>query len=225
MIITNLFSSFDPSTNYLSSFNWVAGRLFIILLINKFWVKPRVTKTLFNLITKRLFNEFKIIVGNNKYFRVILMSLFSFIVINNFLGLFPYIFTSTRHMAVSLSIAVPIWVGIIFYGWAIFNKDIFAHLVPQSTPGVLMPFMVLIERIRNVIRPLTLSIRLSANIIAGHLLITLLGNQIASRALTLLPIIIVVQLALVTLELAVSIIQAYVFSILITLYVREIGSH
>jgi len=80
--------------------------------------------------------------------------------------------------------------------------------------------MVLIESIRRVIRPLTLAIRLSANIIAGHLLITLIGNQLAS--LNMLGIIFPTQIMLVGLEMAVSLIQAYVFSILITLYISEI---
>lgn len=101
----------------------------------------------------------------------------------------------------------------------------FAHLVPQRTPVVLIPFIVLIESIRNVIRPVTLSIRLSANIIAGHLLITLLGNLLASSASITLAVMMIVQLALVRLEIAVSVIQAYVFSILITLYVGEVGQH
>jgi len=225
MIITNLFSSFDPSTRFYFSLNWMGARLFMVLLLNKFWVDPSKTKIFFNFLAKNLFNEFKIIVASNKYFRILIISLFTFIVLNNFLGLFPYIFTSTRHMSVSLSLAIPLWLGMILFGWISFNKDIFAHLVPIRTPGILIPFMVLIERIRNVIRPITLAIRLSANIIAGHLLITLLGNQLASRRVSLIPGIIVVQLALVSLEIAVSLIQAYVFSILITLYIREINSH
>jgi len=96
----------------------------------------------------------------------------------------------------------------------------FAHLVPMRTPGVLIPFIVLIETVRRVIRPLTLAIRLSANIIAGHLLLTLLGNQLAN--LRILGLIFPTEIMLVGLEMAVSLIQAYVFTILITLYVREV---
>lgn len=101
----------------------------------------------------------------------------------------------------------------------------FAHLVPQRTPNVLIPFIVLIESIRNIIRPGTLAVRLTANIIAGHLLITLLGNQTAERTGIVLIILINVQLLLITLEIAVSVIQSYVFTVLITLYTREIHSH
>lgn len=223
-MIANLFSAFDPSTRRWLSLNWIS-RIILLLLINSFWLKKRSPKQMVSIIINGLYKEFKIIVFENKYFRFILMGLFIFIVTNNFLGLFPYIFTSTRHIAISLTMAIPLWLGIIIFGWIKFNKDIFAHLVPQSTPGALIPFMVLIERVRNMIRPITLAIRLSANMIAGHLLITLLGNQLAQASPSALPLVMLVQLALVTLEIAVSLIQAYVFSILITLYIGEIGRH
>ena len=93
----------------------------------------------------------------------------------------------------------------------------------MGTPAVLISFIVIIELIRSLIRPLTLAIRLSANIIAGHLLMTLLGNQLAN--FRLLGLIVPGELLLVGLEIAVSLIQAYVFSILITLYVREIREY
>jgi len=100
-----------------------------------------------------------------------------------------------------------------------------AHLVPQSTPGALMPFMVVIETIRNIIRPLTLAVRLMANIVAGHLLITLLGNQTTLTSGLIFLSLILTQIILLTLESAVAIIQSYVFAVLSTLYAREITSH
>lgn len=101
----------------------------------------------------------------------------------------------------------------------------FTHLVPQGTPSVLMPFMVLIESISNSIRPFTLAVRLMANIVAGHLLITLLANQTSAISLAPAIILVQVQMILVILELAVSVIQAYVFSVLITMYASEIHSN
>ena len=83
--------------------------------------------------------------------------------------------------------------------------------------------MVLIETIRNVIRPGTLAVRLSANIIAGHLLITLLGNQTARVGPSLLFALIGIQIALLTLESAVALIQSYVFAVLSTLYSSEVS--
>lgn len=81
--------------------------------------------------------------------------------------------------------------------------------------------MVLIELVRNVIRPITLSVRLAANIIAGHLLLSLLETQLATSSWILLPIIGVAQYLLLILESAVAYIQAYVFSVLTTLYASE----
>jgi len=97
--------------------------------------------------------------------------------------------------------------------------------VPQSTPGALIPFIVLIESVRNIIRPLTLAVRLMANIVAGHLLITLLGKQTAASSNILLVSLLTTQTILLTLESAVAIIQSYVFTVLTTLYAREITSH
>jgi F-type H+-transporting ATPase subunit a len=97
-----------------------------------------------------------------------------------------------------------------------------AHLVPLGTPGVLIPFIVLIETVSNVIRPGTLAVRLAANIIAGHLLLVLLGNQGPSITFSLLRVLLVTQILLLTLERAVAVIQSYVFAVLATLYSREV---
>jgi len=99
----------------------------------------------------------------------------------------------------------------------------FAHLVPSGTPPALIAFIVLIETVRNVIRPITLSVRLAANMVAGHLLITLLGNQGVGLASTAIPLLVGVQILLVVLESAVALIQAYVFTTLTTLYAREVN--
>jgi len=95
--------------------------------------------------------------------------------------------------------------------------------VPQGTPGPLIPFIVLIETIRNVIRPITLAVRLAANIIAGHLLLTLLGRTGPSLSLTLVTLLLFSQVLLLTLEAAVAVIQSYVFAVLRTLYAREVN--
>jgi F-type H+-transporting ATPase subunit a len=91
-----------------------------------------------------------------------------------------------------------------------------AHLIPLNTPIYLAPFITIIETLRILIRPLSLSIRLTANIIAGHLIITLLNNNNY-----LIIIILIIQLFIITFELSVALIQRYVFSILSSLYSRE----
>ena len=108
------------------------------------------------------------------------------------------------------------------YGWINNTNHIFAHLVPLGTPIVLIPFIVLIESIRNIIRPITLSVRLAANLTAGHLLLILLGERIVNSRILIIITVTAAQFALITLEAAVAVIQAYVFATLSTLYASEV---
>jgi F-type H+-transporting ATPase subunit a len=224
-MITNLFSIFDPSTSIINlSLNWVRiilGCLFIPAII---WTVPSRYNLTFNKINFKLHEELKILL--NSLFKgntLIFISLFFMILFNNFLGLFPYIFTRTRQIVMTLSLAFPLWLSFIIYGWLINTNHIFIHLVPQRTPPLLIIFIVLIETIRNLIRPGTLAIRLTANMIAGHLLITLLGNIGSSLISYILIFLLIIQVILLILECAVTIIQSYVFTVLGTLYSREVN--
>nr|YP_010464266.1 ATP synthase F0 subunit 6 [Lagria rufipennis]UUL71643.1 ATP synthase F0 subunit 6 [Lagria rufipennis] len=220
----NLFSSFDPSSNMNFSLNWLSIMISLLILPMLFWLIPSRISYLFMKVVSSLHNEFKLIAGKNYYgITMLLISLLMFILFNNFLGLFPYIFTSSSHMVFSLSLALPLWLTLMINGWMNNFIMMLAHLVPQGTPKVLMPFMVCIETISNMIRPGTLAIRLSANIIAGHLLMTLLGNTGNMITYYFLSILLMVQIFLLVLESAVSIIQSYVFSILMTLYSSEVN--
>lgn len=225
-MITNLFSIFDPATKILYinfSLNWLSITIIILLIPNIYWLIPNNLNLIYRKILNLLFNEFKITIKKkNNNFNLLFISLFIFILVNNFLGLFPYIFTRTSHLSINLTLALPLWLRIIIYGWINITNHIFTHLVPQGTPNVLIPFIILIESIRNIIRPITLTIRLTANIIAGHLLLTLLGNIGPKIILIFIPLLLLIQIILLMLESAVAIIQSYVFSVLITLYAREI---
>jgi len=138
------------------------------------------------------------------------------------MGLFPYIFTRTRHISFTLTLALPLWLGRILLSIIFQYNNLLAHLVPTGTPAFLMPIIVIIETVRNIIRPITLSIRLAANIVAGHLLLTLLGSQGPRlRSINLIFLIIGLYLLLL-LEVAVACIQSYVFTILSSLYLNEL---
>jgi F-type H+-transporting ATPase subunit a len=225
-MIINLFSVFDPSTWIFSlSLNWLRTFIGFLIIPISFWLIPsRLSYTWF-LIINTLHKEFKILIGNNGFngSTFIFINLLTIILFNNFIGLFPYIFTSSSHLTFTLTLSLPLWIRFILYGWIINTNHIFCHLVPQGTPSILIPFIVLIETIRNIIRPGTLAVRLTANIIAGHLLITLLGNTGPSLSVSLIWLLIIVQLLLLLLESAVSIIQSYVFAVLSTLYSSEIN--
>nr|YP_010238969.1 ATP synthase F0 subunit 6 [Megalinus hunanensis]QTE20684.1 ATP synthase F0 subunit 6 [Megalinus hunanensis] len=220
-MMANLFSSFDPITAFNLSLNWMSTLLGILFIPSMFWLIPSRWNFLWIKIINILHIEFKILIGKVKGSTLIFISLFSIILFNNFLGLFPYIFTSTSHLILTLSLALPLWLSFMIYGWTNHTTHMFAHLVPQGTPAILMPFMVCIETISNIIRPMTLAVRLAANMIAGHLLLTLLGNTGPMMSLILLNILIFTQILLLVLESAVAIIQSYVFAILSTLYSSE----
>nr|QAY82020.1 ATP synthase F0 subunit 6 [Omophoita sp. REN-2018] len=223
-MMMNLFSSFDPTSNYNLSLNWMSTLMSIIVIPMSFWIFPSRVYMLWFKILTILHKEFKILIGplKSQGSTLIFISLFSLILFNNFMGLFPYIFTSTSHMSMTIALALPLWFTFLLFGWLNNTIHMLAHLVPQGTPPILMPFMVCIESISNLIRPMTLAIRLSANMIAGHLLLTLLGNTGPYMSMLTLNILIFTQILLLTLELAVSIIQSYVFAILSTLYSSEV---
>nr|QFK68873.1 ATP synthase F0 subunit 6 [Graphium doson] len=225
-MMTNLFSIFDPSTNIFNlSLNWISTLIGLFFLPYSFWIIPNRHFILWNFILNKLHNEFKTLLGPNSFkgSTFIFISLFSFVLFNNFLGLFPYIFTSTSHLTISLSISLTLWLSFMFYGWINNSQHMFIHMIPQGTPGILMPFMVLIETISNIIRPGTLAVRLTANMIAGHLLLTLLSSTGNNMSFLMLFILIFLQILLLILESAVAIIQSYVISILSTLYSSEVN--
>jgi len=206
------------------SLGWLSAIMIFLVVIRNYWVSPNQVITVFKIGVRYLYGEFKSLTDSRFPPGGILLPLrlFLSIIFINFTGLVPYFFTSSRHMRCSLSLALRLWVGHVFIAWLSVSEKIFAHLIPAGTPTALIPFMVLIELIRSVIRPLTLRVRLAANMIAGHLLITLLRNQLSP----LIPVwaygIIFALVLLVILETAVAIIQSYVFRVLSALYLTEV---
>lgn len=223
-MITNLFSSFDPITSQNLAINWVSALIPIFLIPLIFWVTPSRRNLMVKGLLVYLHRELGALLKPTltQGITIFIIAIIWLIIANNLNGLFPFIFTATSHIVISLRIALPLWLTFILFGWVNNTNKIFAHLLPNNTPILLISFMVIIETISNIIRPITLSIRLSANMIAGHLLLTLLGSQGGIYSLTNNMLIVSTQLALLTLELAVAIIQAYVFIVLISLYSTEV---
>ncbi len=205
--------------------NWLARVLGVIFFPRIFWLRKNYRQILLSKFFIILHGEFKAIFGKISYpgSTFLTVRLFVFVFFNNFLGLFPYIFTSSRHGRITLALAFPLWVGHIIWAFRFNLETRLAHFVPLSTPPLLIPLIVLIELIRRLIRPFTLAIRLAANIIAGHLLLILLREKIVDSRVSIFVGVLVGLLALLVLELAVRIIQAYVFRLLSTLYLNEVN--
>nr|QNS38592.1 ATP synthase F0 subunit 6 [Cyprinodon julimes] len=155
---------------------------------------------------------------------LILTSLMLFLISLNMLGLLPYTFTPTTQLSLNMALAVPLWLATVIIGMRTQPTHALGHLLPEGTPTLLIPILIIIETISLFIRPLALGVRLTANLTAGHLLIQL----IATAAFVLLPIMpttailtSILLLLLTLLEVAVAMIQAYVFVLLLSLYLQE----
>nr|YP_009259137.1 ATP synthase F0 subunit 6 [Lateolabrax latus]ALN11676.1 ATP synthase F0 subunit 6 [Lateolabrax latus] len=155
---------------------------------------------------------------------LLLTSLMLFIMTLNMLGLLPYTFTPTTQLSLNLGLAVPLWLATVIIGFRNQPTIALGHLLPEGTPVLLIPVLIIIETISLLIRPLALGVRLTANLTAGHLLIQLISTAV----LVLLPLMPMVAIAtsvllflLSLLEVAVAMIQAYVFVLLLTLYLQE----
>nr|YP_010268839.1 ATP synthase F0 subunit 6 [Halobates hayanus]UIG88218.1 ATP synthase F0 subunit 6 [Halobates hayanus]UIG88234.1 ATP synthase F0 subunit 6 [Halobates hayanus] len=222
-MMTNLFSTFDPSTSMYYSMNWMSTMIILMIMPYPYWIIKSRQKMLINLIYKTLHQEFKTLLSKSEGLTLMMTSLFMFILINNMMGLLPYIFTSSSHLIFSLALSLPLWLSIMLFGWINKTQHMFSHLIPAGTPGMLMPFMVCIETISNIIRPGSLAVRLTANMIAGHLLMSLLGNNTTSASTMMIMMLMTIQIGLMLFETAVAMIQAYVFSVLTTLYSSEVN--
>nr|ABM63676.1 ATP synthase subunit 6 [Hyla meridionalis]ABM63679.1 ATP synthase subunit 6 [Hyla meridionalis]ABM63682.1 ATP synthase subunit 6 [Hyla meridionalis]ABM63685.1 ATP synthase subunit 6 [Hyla meridionalis] len=155
---------------------------------------------------------------------LILTSLMIFLLGMNLLGLLPYTFTPTTQLSLNLGLAIPLWLATVAIGFRNQLTASLGHFLPEGTPTPLIPILIIIETISLFIRPLALGVRLTANLTAGHLLIQL----ISSATLALLfssPIVsaltFVTLMLLTMLEIAVAMIQAYVFVLLLSLYLQE----
>jgi F-type H+-transporting ATPase subunit a len=220
-MITNLFSVFDPSSSIFST-AWTLIFILPLIIRKKLWIIRNPTKQVILSILRNFKKEVSFTLNKKeKRTELIIITAFITILLINFLALYPQVFSVTSHLTVTLPLSLTFWLGIILFGWIKNTNHILSHLLPQGTPAVLISFMVIIELTRNIIRPITLCVRLTANLIAGHLLITLLGNALSNLGLLQNILATPISLTLSVLESAVACIQAYVFMTLVTLYTTE----
>lgn len=216
-----LFSVFDPVSFWGFSLNWVVF-FFVILLISlimsvigggEIEVMENVVIGLFILLKDISFP---------KYVGVSAIGVFIFIRLSglNVIGLFPFIFSVTRHLMVSFGLGMVMWLSFFFIGWVRRIRFISAHLVPEGSPIGLAPFMVFVELIRHLIRPITLSVRLVANMVAGHLILGLI-SFLRMRRITGFFVSVFLQRIIIVMEWVVIFTQAFVFGILLVLYVMD----
>lgn len=218
-----------------SSFNLLAI-LFIISLIlrnfnssNSLYLIPSnyqlilesLYKFILSIITDQIGNEGK------KYF-TLLTTIFLFILFSNFLGMIPYTLTVTSHPIITLGFALSLFIGITSIGFLKHGLHFFHLFVPSGVPAPLLPLIVFIEIISYLTRPISLGIRLAANMFAGHTLLNIISfftwnifiyGGIFGLA-GLIPTLLI--LALISLEFVICFLQAYVFTVLIASYLNDV---
>nr|YP_009179827.1 ATP synthase F0 subunit 6 [Cyprinus acutidorsalis]ALL45494.1 ATP synthase F0 subunit 6 [Cyprinus acutidorsalis] len=162
-------------------------------------------------------------VGGHKW-ALLLASLVIFLITINMLGLLPYTFTPTTQLSLDMGFAVPLWLATVIIGMRNQPTVALGHLLPEGTPIPLIPVLIIIETISLLIRPLALGVRLTPNLTAGHLLIQLIATAVFV-VLPMMPTVGILTAAvlflLTLLEVAVAMIEAYVFVLLLSLYLQE----
>nr|ABU68966.1 ATP synthase subunit 6 [Halcyon malimbica] len=201
--------------------------LFPTLLLpspNNRWITNRFSTLqlwFINLITKQLMIPLN---KNGHKWALILTSLMMLLLLINLLGLLPYTFTPTTQLSMNMALAFPLWLATLIIGLRNQPSISLGHLLPEGTPTLLIPALILIETTSLLIRPLALGVRLTANLTAGHLLIQLISTA-STVLLPIMPTISIltttILLLLTILEVAVAMIQAYVFVLLLSLYLQE----
>lgn len=162
-----------------------------------------------------------------KRFFPFVFTLFMFVLFGNMLGLLPYAFTYTSHIAVTFALAAIVFVLITVVALALHGKKFFGYFFPEGAPLWLAPIIIPVEVVSYLSRPISLSIRLFANMVAGHVMlkvfatfIVLLGGLGAvGPFVAVLPL--TVNVALVGFEILVAFLQAYVFAILTSIYLHD----
>nr|AYN73427.1 ATP synthase F0 subunit 6 [Buceros rhinoceros] len=188
---------------------WITNRLSTLQL----WLLGLITKQLMTPLNKK----------GHKW-AIILTSLMMLLLTINLLGLLPYTFTPTTQLSMNMALAFPLWLATLLTGLRNQPSISLGHLLPEGTPTPLIPALILIETTSLLIRPLALGVRLTANLTAGHLLIQLISTA-TTALLPIMPTISIlttmILFLLTILEVAVAMIQAYVFVLLLSLYLQE----
>ena len=156
-----------------------------------------------------------------KPFFPFIFTLFMFVLFCNMIGMLPYSFTVTSHIIVTLMLAVVVFIGVTIIGFVKHGIKYLELFVPKGVPIVLLPLIVIIEIISYLSRPVSLSVRLFANMMAGHTMLKVFGGFVISLGLLggWLPL--GFSVALTGLEILVAFLQAYVFAILTCIYLND----
>ena len=200
----------------------------VIFLLNKSYLGWNRWGVAVLAVYDTILNMTKSQIGNRgAYYFPLIFTLFNFILIANLISMIPYSFAISAQLVAIIAFSLSLWIGNVILGLTIHGWGFFALFVPSGTPLPLVPMLVLIETLSYSSRAISLGLRLSANVLSGHLLMLILGSLILNLMSTsilgfiggFIPMAGVI--AIVGLEFAISMIQAYVFCILFSGYIKD----
>nr|QFG38823.1 ATP synthase F0 subunit 6 [Aeneator valedictus] len=228
-MLVDIFSSFDDNNQVFMSLYilmWLFSLATVVLFSSSYWIMPprwiSIVSTFKDTASSQVFRSYGMKMGG---FINIITGLFLFLILMNMSGLVPYVFSPTSHLAVSLSLGMPLWLSLIISAVFFSPSSVVAGLLPMGAPAPLNPFLVVIETVSIMVRPITLSVRLTANMSAGHIVLTLIGNYLTASifmsSIFSMLFLLSIQVLYTVFEFGISLIQAYIFCLLITLYSDE----
>lgn len=214
--------------------NYITDSFFILLFVimvytvlgSKFYIIP----SRFQFILEIMIDHWITVVRENlgedaDYYVLPLASLFAFLLGINLMGFFLFTFPCTTHISLTFGAALSIWLGVLIFGFRNYKMDFFSSFMPSGAPLGMSPLLVGIELASNVSRPVALGMRLAANLTAGHILLAILADFsckllfLGGSLSALFPVLIIIFMTV--LEMGVLVIQAYVFTLLSMIYLRD----
>nr|QLY89761.1 ATP synthase F0 subunit 6 [Piscicola geometra]DAZ85786.1 TPA_asm: ATP synthase F0 subunit 6 [Piscicola geometra] len=226
-MLMDIFSSFDIfEFNGLKSISptiiMTISITMMMYIYSIMWTKKNKIQMMFkapvSLILKQLNST---MVPNMGGIMSLISTMFIMIIMINMLGLVPMTFSITSHLILTISIGLPMWMMIVSSSAMNNKKEFIAKLLPDGAPMWLNPFLVLIETVSISVRPITLSVRLAANMSAGHIVLSLIGIYASSAMnMSVMSSLLLMSLYIgyIMFEIAICMIQAYIFCLLLSLY-------
>nr|ABW82631.1 ATP synthase F0 subunit 6 [Pista cristata] len=229
-MLTDIFSSFDPATSSLfnslpSPLFWKTNMIIIMIISSSFWIAPSSLSQILSFPKDTMHSQVSRTFGSHlKGFSPLTTSIFLLLLLINLSGLFPYCFSTSSHLFLTLTLALPLYYHSLYSSFINSPSSFAAGILPSGAPDWLNPFLILAESLSILVRPITLSFRLAANMSAGHVVLSLMGIYAASALLYSsfnFIILIAIQAFYMLFEFGICLIQAYIFCLLLSLYADD----
>jgi F-type H+-transporting ATPase subunit a len=224
-IVPMKFLGVDVSFSNSSLFSitaFIVAFLFFIVALNRKEVIPSKGQMAAELVVDFVHDTFTGIVGEgHKKFFSLIFATFLFILFCNLLGMLPYSFTATSHIAVTFSLAIFLFIIITLVGFMRHGLHFCSLFLPKGTPSWLAPLMIVIELFTYLARPVSLSLRLAANMIAGHVLLKVIAGFVLMMPLYAKWVPFPFMVVFIGFEFFVAMLQAYIFTILACVYLND----